>query len=94
MLLECLRAAVIGFQRADLPMSSHVHDAENVGAMVQSLCDEPNPQAVTRESQLWLWNIHSVDSPTSSPILSLKLRKLSACNRMHTDVIGTRRPLL
>ena len=49
MILKCLRSAIIGLERADFPMPGDVHDAENVGAVVQGRCDEAGAQAVTRE---------------------------------------------
>jgi hypothetical protein len=40
MLLRRFGSPIIGFERADFPMSGHVHDAENIGALVQSGRDE------------------------------------------------------
>ena len=42
MFLECLRASIIGLERADLSViGSHVHDAKNVGAWGKAEVTKP-----------------------------------------------------
>jgi hypothetical protein len=52
-LLERLGTPIISLKRADLPVPGHVHDAENVGSMMQSGRDKARAQAVSREES-WI----------------------------------------